>query len=589
MLARLMFDSLRRHPWAVGTLILFQVVQTAGTLLLPAINADVVDRGIVEGDLALISQRGAVMLWIAAGQVVAALAAGWIGSQVAAKVASRLRSGLFSALQGLSPQQTAALGPASLVTRSTTDVQQLQGFTLLLLTMMGAAPLIGVGGLVMALVQDVALSIVMVVVVPVLGLIMVFIVRRLVPLYRAGQDLLDANSRVLGEQVSGAAVIRSFGRQHSERMRYGLINAQLTKNNLSSALLIAAMLPLLMLVVNLSTVVVVWCGGQRIASGDLNIGSLIAFIAYLLQILLAIMMLMYVLSAAPRAAACAERISEVRSRVAEQRLRNTHHGKGGTACWDASAGSGAPGLSLDFHDVGFAFAGAQHPVLGGLTFSVPAGSTTAVVGSTGSGKSTLLRLLPRLLELTEGKMSLGGCDITGLDTATLRTAMSLVPQQAFLFAGTIASNLRMAAPDATDCELWSALEAAQADSFVRDLPMGLLAPVDSGGANFSGGQRQRLCIARAILRRCPLYLFDDSFSALDAVTERAVQDALRDRLRGATVLMVSERLAGVRHADWVLVLDGGHLVGQGTHASLARDSAVYREIASSQLALTDAP
>jgi ATP-binding cassette subfamily B protein len=406
---------------------------------------------------------------------------------------------------------------------------------------------------------------------------MALIVRRLIPLYRDGQELLDRAGGILREQIIGANVIRAFVRQDHEMDRFARANSGLTANNLQSALLVAGMLPLIMLVVNLSSVAVVWFGGHRIQAGEMNLGALTAFIAYILQILLAIMMSMYVLMTAPRAAVCAERISEVLDTVPSVAHPAAASGAG-------TAPSAGPGR-VEFRDVEFAYPGAEEPVLSGISFTAAAGTTTAIVGSTGSGKSTLLNLVPRFLDSTQGGVFLNGVNVRDLPLDVLRNSMSIVPQHSHLFTGSIADNLRMASPGASDQELWEALEAAQTMRFMRDLPLGLATPVGQGGTNFSGGQRQRLCIARALLRRAPLYLFDDSFSALDYDTDTRLRRALDTRLAAATRIIVAERIAAVEDAHLILVLDGGRLVAQGTHHALLESSPTYREIAESQLAL----
>jgi ATP-binding cassette subfamily B protein len=468
--------------------------------------------------------------------------------------------------------------------------------------MLVAGPAMGVGGVAMALQQDVALSSVVIVIVPLLLLIMYLIVRRLIPLYREGQDLLDRSGGILREQIIGVDVIRAFVRQGHEVRRFAETNAGLTANNLQSALLVAGMLPIIMLVVNTSSVAVVWFGGHRIQAGQMNLGALTAFIAYIMQILLAIMMSMYVLMTAPRAAVCAERIQAVldtepsvgdpgNHTAASDRAANDRAASDKAASDKAAAlpppGAVLPGrqATLAFQDVAFSYPGAEAPVLADISFTAAPGTTTAIVGSTGSGKTTLLNLIPRFLDPTHGRITLAGHDIRHLPLDQLRAAMAIVPQHSHLFTGTIADNLRMADPDATDQELWAVLEAAQTMRFMRDLPLGLATPVGQGGASLSGGQRQRLCIARALLRKAPLYLFDDSFSALDYDTDTRLRRALDQALAAATVIIVAERISAVEDADLILVLDDGRLVAQGTHRELLETSATYREIAESQLAL----
>ncbi|WP_419095494.1 ABC transporter ATP-binding protein [Pseudarthrobacter naphthalenicus] len=557
----------------VAAIIALQLVQTAGILLLPTINAAIIDDGIVAGNTPEIVRLGVDMALVAAIQAAAAVAAGYLGAVVAMTLGQQLRAEVFTKIQSLSSQEVASFGAHSLVTRATNDTQQIQSFAVLVFTMLVAAPVMAVGGVYLAWQQDVVLSSIVVIIMPVLLLIMYLIVRRLIPLYRGGQELLDATGQILREQIIGANVIRSFVRQGHEKRRFARANTSLTGNNLKSALVIAAMLPLIMIVVNLSSVAVVWFGGHRVFSGEMNIGALTAFIAYIMQILLAIMMAMYVLTAAPRAAACAERLNAVLN--TQPSVRDVGDVRG----------EAFDGGSITFTDVRFAYPGAESPVLQNISFTASPGTTVAVIGSTGSGKSTLLGLLPRFLDATAGTITIGGRDIRTVPLEVLRRSMAVVPQRSHLFTGTIAHNLRIADPEATDPELWQALETAQAAGFVRELPLGLATEVGQGGVTLSGGQRQRICIARALVRQAPIYLFDDSFSALDFGTENRLRDALADTLTEAVVVVVAERISTVAGADRILVLDDGRLVAQGTHLELLEASTTYREIAESQLAL----
>lgn len=579
------------HKPAVTAIVLLQLVQAGANLLLPTVNAAIIDDGIVAGQTDVISRLGAVMAVIAVLQAAAAVAAGYLGAVVAMKMGQRLRGEIFARIQSLSSQDVAVFGTQSLTTRATNDTQQVQAFAVLVFTMLIAGPAMGVGGVVLALQQDVALSLVVIIIVPLLLLIMYLIVRKLIPLYREGQDLLDRAGGILREQIIGAGVIRSFVRQDHEVRRFARINGSLTANNLQSALLVAGMLPLVMLVVNTSSVAVVWFGGHRIQAGLMNIGALTAFIAYILQILVAIMMSMYVLMTAPRAAVCAERISavldaepSVQEPLEPKPLRPATVGSPATVP-GVQPDSTAPPGTLEFSSVSFSYPGAEKPVLAGISFTARPGTTTAIVGSTGSGKSTLLNLIPRFLDSTAGSIRLGGVDIKEASLDNLRASMAIVPQHSHLFTGTIADNLRIAAPDATDEELWAILETAQTMRFMRDLPLGLATPLGQGGTNLSGGQRQRLCIARALLRKTSLYLFDDSFAALDYDTDTRLRLALQTTLAGATVIVVAERISAVEDAGLILVLEAGRLVAQGTHQELLETSATYREIAESQLAL----
>lgn len=582
MLIGLMIRLLAAHKVAVAAIVFLQLVQTLGNLLLPTVNAAIIDDGIVPGDTNVILRLGAVMAAIAVVQAAAALAAGYLGAVVAMRLGAQLRQEVFGKIQSLSSQEIASFGAQSLVTRTTNDTLQIQSFAVLVFTMLVAAPVMGAGGIVLALQQDVVLSSIVIVVVPVLMAIMYVIVRRLVPLYRDGQELLDRTGEVLREQIIGANIIRAFVRQDHETQRFAQANGKLTRNNLQSALLVAGMLPLIMIVVNLSSVAVIWFGGHRVQAGDMKLGALTAFIAYILQILLAIMMAMYVLMTGPRAAVCAERLRAVLDTspsVADRRP-------------EVPTGTDRPafdGGDLAFRDVSFSYPGAEAPVLEAVSFTARQGSITAIVGSTGSGKSTLINLLPRFLDATSGHITLAGRDIRSVPLDVLRQNIALAPQRSHLFTGTIADNLRVAAPDAADAELWDALETAQAAEFVRELPLQLQAPVGQGGTTLSGGQRQRLCVARAVLRRAPLYLFDDSFSALDFDTEARLRDRLETALGHAVVIIVAERISTVAGAGQILVLDDGRLVAGGTHGELLETSPTYREIAGSQLALGDMP
>ncbi|WP_354241383.1 ABC transporter ATP-binding protein [Arthrobacter sp. UYEF20] len=587
---------LSAHKVTVLAIVLLQLVQSSANLLLPTLNAAIIDDGIVGRNTAKILDLGVWMAGIAAVQVVAAIIAGYLGAVVAMDVGRQLREELFAKVQSLSSQEVAVFGAASLVTRATNDVAQIQNLAVLVFTMLVAAPAIFLGGIALAIHQDLALSGIVIAVVPLLTVIMAVIVRRLVPLYREGQGLIDRISRVLREQIIGANVIRGFVRQGHEIRRFNGANQDLTRNNLRSALLVAGMMPMIMLVVNLSSVGVVWFGGHRIESGEMRLGALTAFIAYILQILIAIMMAMYVFMTAPRAAACAERIQAVLDTVpaiadgpgpdgprpADNTVESGVDGHGPN-------GPGPADNTVEFRDVAFAYPGAEAPVLAGISFKALPGTTTAIIGATGSGKSTLLNLLPRFLNTTAGNITIGGHAVRALPLEVLRGLIGLVPQHSYLFSGTIADNLRMGSPAATDEELWAALTTAQAAGFVRQLPHGLQSPVSQGGTNFSGGQRQRLCIARALLRRAPVYLFDDSFSALDYGTDYRLREAMKPLLRSATVLIVAERVATIVDAGLILVLEGGRIVAQGTHRELMDASPSYQEIAASQLVLEETP
>ncbi|WP_457971474.1 ABC transporter ATP-binding protein [Arthrobacter sp. D1-17] len=607
MLFRLMRSLLSEHRAAVWAILVLQMLQTAANLMLPTLNASIIDDGILRGRSDVILELGAWMAGLSLVQAGAALGAGYLGAVVAMKLGHRLRRSLFAHVQAMSSQEVNAFGAPTLVTRATNDVQQIQTFAVLVFTMLAAAPVMGIGGVVLAVQQDAALSAVVIVVVPLLVLIMALIVRRLIPLYREGQTLIDGVTRILREQIVGSTVIRAFVRQDHEAGRFAEANRKLTGNNLQSALLVAGMLPLIMIVVNLSSVAVVWFGGHLIQAGNMQVGALSAFIAYILQILLAIMMAMYVFMTAPRAAVCAERIQEVldvQPAIAGPEKADgdadaaaagpdaaASHAAGPDPANSDPAGSHSAGsdATVEFRNVTFAYPGAETPVLAGISFTARPGSITAIVGSTGSGKSTLLNLLPRFVDAVDGVITLGGRDIRSFGLNDLRERMAVVPQHAYLFSGTVAGNLRMAAPDASEEELWQALRRAQADEFVRRLPHGLNAAIGQGGAGLSGGQRQRLCIARAVLRKAQLFLLDDCFSALDYSTEARVRHDLAPVLAKATTIVVAERITSIMDAGQILVLDEGRLVAQGTHTELLKTCRTYREIAESQLELNRQP
>lgn len=613
MLAALVLRHLRPYRLHVAAIVLLQLIQVTATLLLPTLNAGIVDDGLVAGNSGVVLALGERMLALAVVQVLAAVAAAYLSAVIAMKIGRRLRQELFEKIHALPVQDADRFGPASLVVRSTNDVLQVQNTVILVFSMLVAAPVMGIGGVILAVEQDATLAWLVFAIIPVLMFIMFRIVRRLVPLYRQGQLLVDRINTVIREQILGVMVIRAFVRRGHERKRFAAANGALTANNLRSARIVAAMLPLVMTVVNLSSVAVVWLGGLRIVDGTMELGALTAFMAYIMQILLAIMMVMYVLSAAPRAEVSAERITEVLSVPDEREAGRQEDGEreGGEREDGVAAGPGpltglqrpvrpgkhsagqagaaaVPEPVLRFDGVSFAFPGAEASVLEDISFEALPGTTTAIIGSTGSGKSTLLRLVPRLLEASSGTITFAGQDTAGIPAEVLRRSIAAVPQRNWLFEGTVAENLRIARPTASAAQLWDALEAAQAASFVSALPEGLHTILGQAGG-LSGGQKQRLCIARALLRPAPLYLFDDSFSALDALTETRLSEALAQRLSTSTVLMVAQRVRSIKHADRILVVDNGRIVGSGSHAELLAGSRHYQEIVASQLESSAAP
>ncbi|MFE2227867.1 ABC transporter ATP-binding protein [Streptomyces kronopolitis] len=571
MLVRLVRGHLRPHRRALSLIVLLQLIQTLATLYLPTLNADIIDNGVVKGDTGYILGTGGFMIVVTLLQIVCAIGAVYFGARTAMALGRDLRAAVFDRVQSFSAREIGAFGAPSLITRTTNDVQQVQMLVLMTFTMMVTAPIMCIGGVLMALNQDVPLSGLLLVIVPVLAVLISLIVRRLRPLFRGVQQRIDTVNRVLREQITGIRVIRAFVRDGYERERFAGANTDLFDMSLRSGRLMSMMFPLVMLIVNLSGVAVVWFGGLRIDADKMEIGALTAFLSYLMYILMSIMMATFMVMMLPRAEVCAERIQEVLSTdssvIPPENPVTTlrRHGE------------------LELRNVEFRFPGAEQPVLKDISLIARPGETTAVIGSTGSGKSTLLGLVPRLFDATGGAVLVDGEDVRTLDPETLARTIGLVPQKPYLFSGTVASNLRYGNPDATDAELWQALETAQAREFVERMEGGLAAPVAQGGGNVSGGQRQRLAIARALVRRPEIYLFDDSFSALDYATDAALRAALSRETDRATVVIVAQRVATIRGADRIVVLDEGRVVGTGTHTELMAGNETYREIVLSQL------
>ncbi|PYI65275.1 multidrug ABC transporter ATP-binding protein [Arthrobacter livingstonensis] len=575
MLYRLIAHNLAPHKVPLISIVVLQFLSTLGTLYLPTLNADIIDDGVVKGNTALIFNLGGWMLLITAGQVICAIAATFLSARLAMGVGRQVRRDLFNKVETFSAQEVGIIGAPSLITRTTNDVQQVQMLTLMSFTLMVTAPIMCIGGIIMAMKQDVPLSGLLLVILPVLIIAIAMIVRVLVPTFRKVQHQLDDINGVLREQITGISVIRAFVRRDYEAERFATANGALTASQLRAGRLLSLMFPTIFFVVNVTSVGVLWFGGQRIDAGSMQIGALTAFLSYIMQILMSVMMAMFMFMMIPRAAVSAERIQEVLD--TESSVVDTP---------DSLAVARLDG-SLSIRDATFSYPGAQDPVLSGVSFDAAPGTTTAVIGSTGSGKSTLVNLLPRLLDATAGRLELGGHDIRAVTLQSLRGSIGLVPQKAYLFSGTVASNVRMGSPDATDDELWAALEVAQAADFVRGMPGGLDAPIEQSGSNVSGGQRQRLCIARAVVGNPSLYLFDDSFSALDYATDAKLRAALKPVTTDAAVLVVAQRVGTIRHADNILVLDEGRLVGQGTHEELMDNCPTYQEIVTSQLTEED--
>ncbi|WP_328839348.1 ABC transporter ATP-binding protein [Streptomyces europaeiscabiei] len=576
MLIRLLRSHLRPYRTPITLLVLLQFVQTCATLYLPTLNADIIDQGVVEGDTGYILSFGALMVGISLVQVVCNIGAVYYGARTASAVGRDIRAAVFDRVQSFSAREVGHFGAPSLITRTTNDVQQVQMLVLMTFTLVASAPIMCVGGIVLALGLDVPLSGVLLAVVPVLAICVSLIVRRLRPLFRTMQERLDTVNRVLREQITGNRVIRAFVRDDYEKDRFRKANVELTDVSLGTGRMLALMFPIVMTVVNLSSVAVVWFGAHRIDSGGMEIGALTAFLAYLMQIVMAVMMATFMFMMMPRAEVCAERIQEVldtRTSVVppvEPVRELRRHG------------------FLEVRSAGFRYPGAEEPVLRSIEVVARPGETTAVIGSTGSGKSTLLGLVPRLFDVTEGEVLVDGVDVRTLDPKLLAKTVSLVPQKPYLFSGTVATNLRYGNPDATDEELWHALEVAQAKEFVSLLENGLDSPIAQGGTNVSGGQRQRLAIARTLVQRPEIYLFDDSFSALDYATDAALRAALGRETADATVVIVAQRVATIRDADRIVVLDEGRVVGTGRHHELMADNETYREIVLSQLTEAEA-
>lgn len=571
MLLRLVRTYLRPYAAPLAAVVVLQFVGTMAGLYLPSLNADIIDHGVVTGDTGYIVRRGGLMLAVSLVQIICSVVAVWFSARNAMGFGRDLRAAIFARVGTFSAREVQHFGAPSLITRETNDVQQVQMLVLMAGTLVVAAPIMMVGGIIMAAREDIGLSWLVLTVVPVLALAVGLIVRKMVPSFRLMQVRIDEVNRLLREQITGVRVVRAFVREGHETARFRDANAELTEVAVRAGRWQAGLFPTVMIVANVATVGVLWFGGHRVEDGHMEVGALTAYISYLMQIVMAVMMAMFMLMMVPRAAVCADRITEVldtESSVVPPREPVTELPER---------------VSLRLDGVTFAYPGADEPVLRGVSLEAHPGQTVAIVGSTGAGKSTLVNLVPRLFDATGGTVEVGGVDVRRLALPSLWSRLGLVPQKAFLIRGTVADNLLYGKPDATEEEMWRALEIAQARDFVEAMPEGLDAEIAQGGSSLSGGQRQRMAIARAVIRRPDIYLFDDSFSALDLTTDSRLRAALRPVTRDAVVLIVAQRVATIRHADLIVVMEDGAVVGRGTHDQLLETCETYREIVQSQL------
>jgi ATP-binding cassette subfamily B protein len=576
MLLRLLRTYLRPYKKVLLIVVVLQTLQTIASLYLPRINASIIDKGVITGDTAYIWSHGALMLVISAFQIVFMVGAVYFGSKAAMGFGRDVRAAMFHQVTDFSAREVAHFGAPSLITRVTNDVTQVQTLVQMTCTLLVAAPITAIGGTIFALQEDAKLTWILAVAIPVLVISIGNVIARMVPTFRVMQDRIDDINRVLREQLTGIRVVRAFVREPYEEARFAESNQKLTTVALRGGRLMGLMFPTVMVIVNLSSVAVVWFGANAVNTGDLQLGSLIAFLQYLTQILMAVMLATYMAALVPRASVSAERLKEVLDTPSS--IVTAEH--------PVQAFTSAP--SVELRNAGFTYPGAQHSVLSGINFRCEAGRMLAVIGSTGSGKTTLVSLIARLIDATEGEVVVNGTPVRELAPELLWDRIGLVPQRPYLFGGTVASNLRFGRTDATEEQMWDALEIAQAADFVRAMPGGLDATIAQGGTNVSGGQRQRLAIARAFVRRPDVYLFDDSFSALDMATDARLRAAMHPHTRDAAVIVVAQRVTSIKHADQILVLEDGEAVGLGTHDELVAGCATYQEIVNSQLTADEA-
>ncbi|KRA25363.1 multidrug ABC transporter ATP-binding protein [Microbacterium sp. Root61] len=571
MLGKLLIRYLKEYRWLLLGVLVFQFASAMASLYLPRLNANIIDQGVAQGDTAYIWSTGILMLVISLGQITASIIATYFAARAAMAAGRDIRRDVYEKVSGFSEREVSQFGPGSLITRNTNDVQQVQMLAMMGATMLVTAPLLAIGGVIMALQQDVGLSWLIAVSVPVLLVLVALIISRMVPLFRSFQTKLDAVNRIMREQLTGVRVVRAFVREDIEEERFRGANTDIMVVGRKVGSLFVLMFPLAMLVLNVTVVGVIWFGGIQVDAGNVEIGTLFAFMQYVGQILMGVLMATFMTIMIPRAAVSAERISEVLA--SESTL---------TRAENPVTVFSAPG-TVQFDNVEFTYPGAETPVLQGISFGAAPGETVAIVGSTGSGKTTLVSLLPRLFDVTGGSVRVGGVDVREADLDHLWTSIGLVPQRPFLFTGTVASNLRFGREEATDEELWHALEIAQGKDFVEEMEGQLEARIAQGGTNVSGGQRQRLAIARAIVHRPDILVFDDSFSALDLTTDARLRQALWRELPEVTKIVVAQRVSTITDADRIVVLEDGQMVGLGTHEELLNTNETYKEIVESQL------